>query len=199
MNQRKAEVRASWKKAQATQNVILLVVGAGLVLLAVAAFLAIPQAQAEVAQQRLPGIVPQPVNFPMPEVQLTDLDGQAVALANYEGQVILYNAWATWCPPCKEEMPTLEAYYQAHQAEGFVIVAIEDGQPVAEVAAFVKAYGLTFPVWPDPKYVATTAFKTSSLPTSFVIDRSGTVRLTWTGAITRAALEEYVTPLIAEQ
>jgi peroxiredoxin len=130
---------------------------------------------------------------------LTDLDGKSVALADFKGQVILYNAWATWCPPCKEEMPTLEAYYQDHKQAGFVIVAIEDGQPVSEVAAFAESYNLSFPVWPDLKYVATTAFKTNSLPTSFVIDRSGTVRLTWTGAITRAVLEKYVTPIISEQ
>jgi peroxiredoxin len=190
--------RASRKKAQATQNLIMLAVGAGLVLIAVAVFLALPSAQAEVLQTGSSAI-PVAVNFPVPDVQLTDLDGKAVALADYKGQVILYNAWATWCPPCKEEMPTLEAYYQDHKQTGFVIVAIEDGQPVSEVAAFVKSYKLSFPVWPDPKWVATTAFKTSSLPTSFVIDRGGTVRLTWTGAITRAALEKYVTPIISEQ
>jgi hypothetical protein len=67
------------------------------------------------------------------------------------------------------------------------------------VAAFAKNYHLSFPVWPDLKYVATTAFKTNNLPTSFVIDRSGTVRLTWTGAITREVLEKYVSPIITEQ
>jgi peroxiredoxin len=96
-------------------------------------------------------------------------------------------------------MPTLEAYYQKHKNAGFVVVAIEDGEPASEVAAFAKSYKLSFPVWPDPKWVATTAFKTNSLPTSFVIDRSGTVRLTWTGAITREVLEKFVTPIISEQ
>jgi peroxiredoxin len=93
-------------------------------------------------------------------------------------------------------MPTLEAYYQAHKDAGFVVVAIDDGEAVEDVAAFVKEYGLSFPVWPDLNYTAGEAFKIVSLPTSFVIDRSGTVRLTWTGAITRATLEKYVTPLI---
>jgi peroxiredoxin len=93
-------------------------------------------------------------------------------------------------------MPTLESYYQDHQNDGFVVVAIEDGEPAAEVAAFVKSYGLTFPVWPDPKWVATTAFKTDVLPSSFVIDRAGQVRLAWTGPISRVALEKFVTPII---
>jgi peroxiredoxin len=198
MSEQRQALRASRKKAQATQNLIMLAVGAGLVLIAVAVFLALPSAQAEV-QQGGRSAIPVTVNFPVPEVQLTDLDGKAVALADFKGQVILYNAWATWCPPCKEEMPTLEAYYQEHRQSGFVIVAIEDGQPASEVAAFARSYNLSFPVWPDPKWVATTAFKTDSLPTSFIIDRGGTVRLTWTGAITRAVLEKYVTPIISEQ
>lgn len=196
--EKRQALRANRKKAQTTQNLIMLSVGIGLVLIAVAVFLALPSAQAEV-QQTGPSTIPVAVNFPVPEVQLTDLDGKAVALADFKGQVILYNAWATWCPPCKEEMPTLEAYYQDHKNAGFLIVAIEDGEPASEVAAFAESYKLSFPVWPDLKYVATTAFKTNSLPTSFVIDRGGTVRLTWTGAISRAALEKYVTPIISEQ
>lgn len=190
-------LRASRKKAQATQNLIMVVVGLGLVLIAAAVFLALPTAQAQV-QQAGQSAIPQEVNFPAPEVKLTDLDNNPVALSDFKGQVVLYNAWATWCPPCKEEMPTLEAYYQAHKDAGFVVVAIEDGEPVSEVAAFARDYRLSFPVWPDPKYAATTAFKTTGLPTSFIIDRSGTVRLTWSGAITRAVLEKYVTPLLSE-
>ena len=196
--EKRQALHASRKKAQTTQNLIMLVVGVGLVLIAAAVFLAIPTAQAEVRQTGSSAI-PIETNFPAPDVQLTDLEGKPVALSNYNGQVILYNAWATWCPPCKEEMPTLEAYYQAHKTDGFVVIAIEDGEPVSEVAAFVEDYKLSFPVWPDLKYVATTAFKTNNLPTSFLIDRSGTVRLTWTGAITRAALEKYVTPIIGGQ
>jgi peroxiredoxin len=191
-------LRADHKKAQRTQNLVLLIIGSGLILIAVAVFLAIPRAQAEV-QQTERSAIPLEVNFPAPEVKLTDLENKPVAFTDYQGQVILYNAWATWCPPCKEEMPTLEAYYQAHKGQGFAVIAIEDGEPVAEVAAFVKDYGLSFPVWPDPKSSAAIAFKTNSLPTSFVIDRQGTVRLTWTGAITRAVLEKYVTPIINEQ
>jgi peroxiredoxin len=183
------------KNSGKAQSLFLLVIGLGLVLAAVAAFLAIPKAQAEV-QQVSSAAKPVVVDYPAPEVRITDLTNTPVALSDFLGQVVLYNAWATWCPPCKEEMPTLEAYYEDHQQDGFVVVAIEDGEPVAEVADFVMSYGLTFPVWPDLKWVATTAFKTDVLPSSFVIDRTGRVRLAWTGPISRAALEKFVTPII---
>jgi len=96
-------------------------------------------------------------------------------------------------------MPTLEAYFKAHQTEGFVTIAINDGDPTDAVEAFVQDYALTFPVWLDPKYVSTEqAFKTRNLPSSFVIDREGHIRLRWVGEISHAALEKYVTPLIVE-
>jgi peroxiredoxin len=195
MSEEQQPLRGKSKISSKTQSLVLLLIGVSLILAALAAFLSIPRAQAEV-QQVSSAAQPLAVDFPAPQVQLSDLNGSPVALADYRGQVVLYNAWATWCPPCQEEMPTLEAYYQAHQQAGFVVVAIEDGEPLADVAAFAKSYGLSFPVWPDPKWVATTAFKSEVLPTSFVIDRTGQVVLTWSGPISREALEKYVTPII---
>lgn len=192
-----AHQKALNHKRSQRNNAVLLVIGTGLVFMAVAAFLALPKAQEEVSNRGL-SVIPAAVNFLAPDVQLLDLDGTDVALSDFYGQVILYNAWATWCPPCKAEMPTLQAYYEAHRTDGFVIVAVADGQSTDEVQPFVSDYRLTFPVWPDPEYKATTAFRTNSLPTSFVIDRDGVVRLTWTGAISRAMLEEYVTPLLKQ-
>ena len=181
------------------QTIIMLLVGGGLILVALAAFLAIPSAQAEVESARETiYAVPISTNYPAPRFSLTDLDGNPVSFEDYRGQVILYNAWATWCPPCKAEMPVLQGYYDDHKDKGFVVIAIEDGQPVEEVRAFVKEYGLTFPVWPDLKWVATESFKTNALPSSFVIDRQGNVRLAWRGEINRENLEKYVTPLLEE-
>lgn len=192
-----ARQRALNRKRSQQNNAFLLVIGGGLILLALAAFLSLPRAGQEAARQEYSAI-PVAVNFPAPDVALTDLTGQPVMLSDFRGKIILYNAWATWCPPCKQEMPTLLAYYEAHKAQGFVIVAIADGQSPEEVRAFAQDYGLTFPVWPDPEYLATKTFRINSLPTSFVIDREGKVRLTWTGAISRAMLEKYVTPLVEQ-
>jgi peroxiredoxin len=96
-------------------------------------------------------------------------------------------------------MPTLQAFYDQYRENGFVIIAINDGDPQADVLQFVEDYELTFPVWLDQTYIATEqAFHTLNLPTSFVIDRSGTIQLTWVGGINSTMLEKYVTPLIVE-
>jgi peroxiredoxin len=95
-------------------------------------------------------------------------------------------------------MPELQAYYTAHAAEGFVIVAIDSGDPADQVTSLVKDYGMTFPVWLDPQSEAQGFFKNWDLPSSYVIDREGIVRLSWTGGINQLTLEQYVTPLLEE-
>lgn len=144
--------------------------------------------------------VPIEVDYPAPELTLTDLQGVPRSLSDYRGKVILVNLWATWCGPCKEEMPALQAYHDKYKDDGFTVIAINDGDPRADVLQFVEDFHLTFPVWLDPKYIATEeAFKTMNLPTSYVIDRDGIVRSYWVGAINRKNLERYVTPIIREE
>ncbi len=179
----------------------MLVLGMGLILLGMAAFVAWPGAGAspDVTLSGGSSTVPVEVHYAAPVLALSDLDGREHSLVDYHGQVVLVNLWATWCPPCKAEMPTLEAFYQAHQANGLAMLAINDGDPTAEVATFVLEYNLSFTVLLDPTYQATDhAFKTHNLPSSFVIDREGNIRLRWVGEIDRASLEKYVTPLLLE-
>jgi peroxiredoxin len=174
----------------------LILLGLGLGLIVVSAFFLLR----DISPQNAPVAVPVSVDFPAPKLTLSDTQGVTHSLADYRGQVILVNLWATWCPPCKEEMPTLQAYYNKYQKDGFTIIAINDGDPTSDVLQFVKDYRLTFPVWLDPTYFATEqAFKTLNLPSSFVIDRDGTTRLMWVGAISRRMLEEHVTPLVTEK
>lgn len=143
--------------------------------------------------------VPVKVSYAAPDLELIDTNGNPASLAGYRGQVVLVNLWATWCPPCKAEMPALESYYRTHLEDGFVIVAINDGDPTPDVVQFVQDYKLTFPVWLDPTYIATEqAFKTLNLPSSFVIDRQGTVVLSWVGGTNLKTLEKYVTPVIED-
>jgi len=186
-----------------SKAVALFLIGAGLLLFGVAGILLLPKTQAADAATNnqaagVPSSVPVPVNFAAPTLELDDLDGRDVSLADYAGQVILVNNWATWCPPCKAEMPVLQGYFEEHHQQGFILIGVEAGESPQEVAAFADQYGLTFPVWPDPSQVALRAFRNDNLPSSYVIDRSGTVRLAWTGAISREMLEKYVTPLLEE-
>lgn len=178
----------------------LVAAGLGLVLLGTAIWiLAVDSQTADATQATDFSSIPAAVDFNAPILTLRDLSGQAHSLADYRGSVVLVNLWATWCPPCQAEMPNLESFYNEYRDAGLVVVGIEDGDPRAQVTSFVAAHGITFPVWLDPTYDATDrAFKTSNLPTSYVIDRSGQVRLMWVGAISAANLEHYVTPLIRE-
>lgn len=173
----------------------LFLLGLGLLLITVSIYLV----QRDEPPQADVSVVPVQTDFAAPELTLTDLQGVTRSLADYEGQVVLVNLWATWCPPCKAEMPTLQAFHDKYKDRGFHVIAINDGDPAADVVQFVEEYQLSFPVWLDPTYIATEeAFKTMNLPSSFVIDRGGIVRLFWVGEIKSSALEKYVTPIIKE-
>lgn len=141
---------------------------------------------------------PQVIAQPAPELTLSDLEGNLVSLSDFLGQVVLLNNWATWCPPCREEMPEFQAYYEDHQGDGFQIIAVEAGQPAGQVRAFAEGLGLSFLVLLDPEQVSLSKFHSTSLPNTWVIDRTGQLRLTWLGSINGATLEEYVTPILKE-
>jgi peroxiredoxin len=138
------------------------------------------------------------LNQPAPELTLSDLDGNQISLNDFSGEVILVNNWATWCPPCRQEMPEFQAFFDEYQDHGFQIVAIEAGQPENEVRAFVDQLGLSFVILWDPENKSLTSFQQSSLPNSFVIDREGDLRFAWVGAINKDTLEQYITPLLEE-
>ena len=180
----------------------LFLAGLGLIVLggAIGAYLLLGRQPDNALQPTDLSAVPAAVDYAAPSLALSDLSGVTHQLAEYRGQVVLVNLWATWCPPCQAEMPLFQSYFERHRAAGFTIVAVEDGEPESDVKAFVAKYELTFPVWLDPSHEATDhAFRAPGLPTSYVIDRTGQVRLTWVGAISEENLEKYVTPLIEER
>src|SRR5215212_6030703 len=188
--------RKSKSSLQSRKMLSLAFLGFGLILIIISTYFI----WRDTSSQTNFSTVPVKVNYASPELTLTDIQGVTHSLADYRGQVVLINLWATWCPPCKEEMPTLQSFYNKHKEQGFAVVAINDGDPTKDVLQFVKDYQLTFPVWLDPTYIATEqAFKSLNLPTSFVIDRNGVAQLQWVGGISRKMLDQYVIPLITEQ
>lgn len=162
------------------------------------AILALASPSREDSAESLNSVVPLKVNYAAPELSLQNINGETETLADYRDNVVLVNNWATWCPPCKAEMPTLVAYHNEHKVDGFSVIAVEAGEPLDIVSQFANSYKMSFPVWLDPHGASLRAFGNGTLPNSYVIDRSGTVRYAWTGEISKAMLEEYVTTLIMQ-
>ena len=173
----------------------MIMIGVGFIFLGIVLFISLISSQASPQEYTA---TPVEVNYLAPDLRLNDLRGKPVSVKDYLGKVTLVNMWATWCPPCKAEMPTLEAFYKKYKDDGFMIVGINDGEAPHVVASFVQDFGLTFPIWLDQQYLSEKAFKTINLPSSFVIDRNGTIRLMWIGAISKKALENYVSPIVKE-
>lgn len=186
------------RRKKARQGIPFWPFGLGFSLLMVGLLLFPQKGNTAPAEQSL-SPAPAEVNYPAPELSLENLNGGSESLADFRDKVVLVNNWATWCPPCKAELPTLVAYYNAHASEGFVIIGIEAGEPASEVAQFVEQFQITYLVWLDPSNLAGRAFGNSNLPNSYVIDRTGMIRLAWTGQISQDTLEKYVTPLLTEE
>jgi len=111
-----------------------------------------------------------------PDFAKPDLAGQTVRLSGLRGRVVLLNLWTTWCPPCREEMPSMERLWQRLQNQGFVLLAVsQDEQGAAVVEPFVRGLGLTFPVLLDPEGQIGRAYGVWGYPESFLIDREGRI------------------------
>ena len=176
----------------------MFIIGSGLILSGFVSLSLLSRPVTSDAKDPGSGAVPINVNFPAPSLALQDLHGEQVSLDDYEGKTVLVNNWATWCPPCRAEMPTLQAYYNKHRNQDFTLVAIESGDPPGQVAEFTEQLNLTFPIWIDQEMKAIQVFRNQALPSSYLIDKSGTVILAWSGAINQDNLEKYITPLLEE-
>lgn len=139
--------------------------------------------------------------FPAPDFDLPVLSGESATLATYKGEFVLLNFWATWCPPCLEEMPYIEEVYQKYKDRGFTVVAIssdEEGESV--VAPFIEELNLTFPVLLDTDKAVSSVYGAHNLPMSFILNRDGEViagavgERNWSGEEALSVLDEIITP-----
>jgi cytochrome c biogenesis protein CcmG, thiol:disulfide interchange protein DsbE len=139
-------------------------------------------------------------NRPAPDFALQTLTGDTVTLASLEGKVVLLNFWATWCPPCRVEMPWFEKLARERAAEGFVVVGASMDRGAPDVLRwFVEEKSITYPVGVAPNRMARDYGGVRGLPTSFLIDRQGRVRHTVTGIFAEPALRAAVDRLLAEE
>ena len=137
-----------------------------------------------------------------PEIQLHDLKGDTVRLSDFRGKPVLVNFWATWCVPCRTEMPLIERKYREYKdSPGFVILAVDvkDDSGIDAVRQFLAELSLTFPVLLDSEGRAETAYNILGLPTSFFIDRQGVIRATRVGAMSEEYIEAQLQKIFKEE
>ena len=130
-------------------------------------------ARAEDPVAALSLIRPKPVKDAA-DFQVRTPDDRSLHLADLRGKVVLLNFWATWCEPCREEMPSMERLHRAYKDRGLVVLAISlDSQGASVVNPFLKKFALTFPVGLDPKMAVRETYGVWAVPSTFIIDRKG--------------------------
>ena len=121
-----------------------------------------------------------------PDFSVQTLEGTSVSLSDYNGKVVLLNLWATWCPPCRQEMPSMQELYDDLSGRGFTILAVAAPNPPRETVEKIKSHisenDFTFPVLLDTEYKVNSTYGTGSIPTSWVIDTDGNLVARLVGA-----------------
>ena len=125
------------------------------------------------------------IGEPAPRYAATTLDGDSTSTSSLAGKVVLLNMWATWCAPCRDEIPYLQSLYERHRGDGFEIVGVSvdaRGQDAA-IRDFAKAFRMTYPIWRDPDERVQSLYLALGVPSSYLIDRAGILRWRRIGTI----------------
>ncbi|SEN22143.1 Peroxiredoxin [Sphingomonas gellani] len=136
------------------------------------------------------------VGQPAPPFELTLVDGTTTTLADLKGQVVVLNFWATWCGPCRQELPLLDAYYRLQAKHGLRVFAIatEGSVPVYKMKSLFAAMAI-----PSAKRIKGMSDEMPAVPTNYIIDRSGVVRYAKAGAFDLDSLNQLLLPLLSER
>lgn len=107
------------------------------------------------------------------DFSLKPLGGGETKLSAFKGKIVVLNFWATWCPPCKEEMPSIQAFWQKTKGKALEVVAVSEGEAPSTVSSFVKSKGYTYPFYVDEAGSLGTMFSVQGIPTTFIFDKNG--------------------------
>ncbi len=136
---------------------------------------------------------------PAPEFALRPLSGEGeVRLSDHRGDVVLVNFWASWCEPCRDETPLLVRWADRYGPRGLTVVGVDAQDFVEDARRFAGEYGVRYPIGHDSDNSVTRRWGVSGFPETFVVDRAGRVRHTWTGPVEDEDLRETVLPLLEE-
>lgn len=134
---------------------------------------------------------------PAPVFLLADDAGKRVSLAQYRGQVVVMNLWATWCPPCRAEMPDLQRLADAYRARGLVVVGVDEGESAERARAFADALRIGYPIWIDDQQRYGRVYTALGMPTTVVVGRDGNVVRGFDGALAYPQMQAAVADLVA--
>jgi peroxiredoxin len=131
------------------------------------------------------------------DFSLANVGGQTVRLSDFRGQPVAVNFFATWCGPCKDELPQFQAAYQQHRDQGLQVILVDLKESPTDVGAFASKMGLTMPIVVDERgTVAAEKYRLTGLPTTVFVDADGVIRGVQTGPLTAGALDDNVTALL---
>ncbi|RFU69979.1 TlpA family protein disulfide reductase [Peribacillus saganii] len=130
-----------------------------------------------------------------PDFHLTTLEGKTVKLSDFKGKKVILNFWATWCPPCKAEIPHMQRFYEKNKDKDVIILAVnltseENGQ--AAIEKFVKKYDLTFPILLDKEGQVGETYQTFTIPTSYIVDTQGVINKKIVGPMDEEMMTKFI-------
>jgi cytochrome c biogenesis protein CcmG/thiol:disulfide interchange protein DsbE len=136
----------------------------------------------------------------MPEIGLKDLGGAPVSVSSLAGKVVIVDFWATWCAPCREELPELQKFHKKYGSQGLVIVGVSVDKEAENIKGFVDKLGLSFPIVHDVGHQVTGKYSPPKMPSSYIVDRKGIVRYVHGGyrASDAAEFETQIKELLAK-
>jgi len=164
-----------------------------LAVLAIAAVIIVPFFRSDTSHATGPSAL---AGSAAPVFALLDDRGASVSLQQYRGHIVLMNLWASWCPPCRAEMPDLQRLSQQYTSAGLVVVGVNEGESPERARAFAQSLGIRFPIWIDDQQRYGRLYAALGMPTTVVIGRDGNVVKGFDGALTLTQMQDAVRPYL---
>ncbi|HET7814819.1 MAG TPA: TlpA disulfide reductase family protein [Candidatus Baltobacteraceae bacterium] len=133
---------------------------------------------------------------PAASFTVPDVNGHKSDLNAYRGRIVVLNLWASWCPPCRAEMPDLQRLYGAYRDRGVVVIGVDQGESAERAASFAQALSIRYPIWVDDDQQYGRVYAALGLPTTFVIDRNGVVSQGFDGPLSYPQMTQALAPLL---